>query len=133
MFTELMRVLKPGGLVCILAESHHQLETRFWVEFFPTTVEVEKKRYPDIPVIVETAKAVGFHEYETVITDTESETIISENFLKLVENKGYSMFKLIDEQDYQTGLSSLKEAFENKAVIHSNHGETLLWLKRGAL
>ncbi|MCL2409600.1 MAG: class I SAM-dependent methyltransferase [Oscillospiraceae bacterium] len=46
MFSELCRVLKSDGLICILTESHQQLETRFWVKYFPTTVAVEKRRYP---------------------------------------------------------------------------------------
>ena len=132
MFTGFRRVLKPGGLVCILTESHRQLETRFWVKYFPTTVEVEKKRYPDIPEIINAAKTAGLDEYKVVTADAGSEFIISEDFVKLVENKGYSMFRLIEETDYQAGLAALKKDFENKTIIHNNHGETLLWLRKGA-
>lgn len=128
MFAEFSRVLKPTGLVCILTESHRQLETRFWVKHFPATVAAEKKRYPDIPDIINAAKSVGFDEYNITVTDTDSEFIISEDFVKLVENKGYSMFRLIDESDYQSGLAALKKNFEDKTMIYSNHGETLLWL-----
>ena len=131
MFAEFYRVIKPGGLVCILTESHEQLETRFWVKHFPTTVAVEKKRYPDIPDIINAARTAGLDEYKVVVTDAESNTTVSEDFVKLVENKGFSMFRLIDEADYQTGLAVLKMDFENNTVIHTNHGETLLWLKKG--
>ena len=131
MFAEFCRVLKPDGLVCILTESHRQLEMRFWVRHFPATVAVEKKRYPDIPDIINTAKTAGLDEYKIVVTDAERSMTVSEDFVKLVENKGFSMFRLIDEVDYQAGLAALKKDFENKTVIHTNHGETLLWLKKG--
>ena len=132
MFIEFYRVLKPGGLVCIVTESHHQLETRFWVKYFPTTVGVEKKRYPDIPDIVKAAKTVAFEEHNVIKTDADSEITISEDFIKLVKNKGFSMFRLIKDADYQAGLAALKKDFADQTIIHSNHGETLLWLRKGA-
>lgn len=133
MFSEFIRVLKPSGLICILTESHRQLETRFWVKHFPTTVAVEKKRYPDIPDIINAAKSIGLDEYKIVVTDAKSEFTVSEDFVKLAENKGFSMFRLIEEADYQNGLAALKKDYEDKAIIHSNHGESLIWLKKGSM
>ena len=130
MFAEFYRVLKSGGLVCILTESHKQLETRFWVKHFPSIVAVEKKRYPDIPDIAVAAKSAGFDEYKVVVTDAERNITVSADFMKLVENKGFSMFRLIDEVDYQAGLTALKKDFDDRTVINTNHGETMLWLKK---
>jgi hypothetical protein len=42
------------------------------------------------------------------------------------------MFRLIEEADYQAGLAALKKDYADKAVIQSNHGETLLWLRKVA-
>lgn len=124
--------MKPDRLVCILTESHQQIETRFWVKHFPATVGVEKKRYPDIPVIIDVAKTAGLDEYKIITTDTDSDITVTEDFVKLAENKGFSMFRLIEESDYQVGLAALKKDFSDKTVIYNNHGETLLWLKKGA-
>jgi len=129
MFSEFHRVLKPNGLVCILTESHQQLETRFWVKHFPTTVAVEQKRYPDISVIVSAAETAGLDEHKIVTTNTDGNICITSDFIKLVENKGYTMFRLIEEADYQTGLAALKNDFADKTVIHSTHSQTLLWLR----
>ena len=131
MFGELNRVLKPGGLVCIFTESHEQLATRYWVKYFPTTVSVEQKRYPDIPVIIETASANGFLKNKIINTDCEQEVELTEKFIALVENKGYSMFHLIAEDDFQKGLESLKKDFSNGIEISCCHGKTLVWLKKG--
>ena len=132
LFSELYRVLKPGGLVCILTESHEQLVSRFWVKYFPTTVAVEKNRYPDIPNIINAAKPAGYIVHKVVTTDADGEIVITDDFIKLVENKGYSMFRLIDETDYQAGATALKNDYQNNTVLLNKHGETLLWLKKGA-
>lgn len=131
MFAEIGRVMKPDGFICILTESHKQLETRWWVKHFPTTVDVEKHRYPDILHIIQAAATAGLCAYKTVTTDAEQEIVVTEEFIKLAENKGYSMFHLIDEADYQKGLAALKADFENNIIINSSHGETLVWLRKG--
>jgi len=128
MFSQFRRVLKRGGLVCILTESYRQLETRFWVRYFPTTVAVEKRRYPDISDITAAAQTAGFNEHKVVTTDADGEMVITEDFIRLVENKGYSMFRLIEEADYQAGLTALKKDYKTNTAIYNNHGETLVWL-----
>ena len=130
MFKEFFRVLKPNGAVCILTESHKQLETRFWVVYFPATVTAEKERYPDISDIISSANQCGFILSENINTDNEQSFTISSKFINLVENKGYSMFRLISEEDFTIGLKNLKKDYENKVEITSNHGETYLWLKK---
>lgn len=128
MFSELRRVLKPDGRICIITESHEQLATRFWVKHFSSTVNVEKKRYPDIPTIIEAAKSSGLSEYKIVKTDFAQEVHVTKEFVRLAENKGFSMFHLIDEKDYQKGITLLKKDYADGTKIECIHGETLIWL-----
>lgn len=130
MFEELNRVLKEGGYLCIVTESHKQIESRFWVKHFPTTVEVEKQRYSDIPEIVESATKNGFVFSKIGTTDANHKHSISQNFLILVENKGYSMFHLISNDDYECGLADLRNDYDKQVEIEYSHGETFLWLKK---
>jgi len=76
MFIEFYRVLKTGGLICIVTESHKQLETRFWVKYFPTTVEIEKQRYPDIFKIISAANPVGLDKYKIILKNDHGETLL---------------------------------------------------------
>lgn len=130
MFAEFNRLLKTTGAVCILTESHRQIETRFWSNYFPATVMAEKERYPDIPNIINTASQHGFTVDEIVNTDSEQYFTISLDFVNLVESKGFSMFRLISDEDYSRGLNCLKEDYESNVKIKSKHGETLLWLNK---
>lgn len=130
MFGEFHRTLKPNGKICILTESHNQIETRFWSDYFPATVTAEKERYPDIPDIISAANKCGLFAVETVNTDCKRILTISPDFVSLVENKGYSMFRLINDEEFSDGLNRLKKDCKNKVEINSSHGETLLWLKK---
>jgi ubiquinone/menaquinone biosynthesis C-methylase UbiE len=130
MFCELNRVLKPKGLICVVTESHKQIETRFWSAYFPATVAAEKKRYPDINVIVDAAAACGLSLQSLDTTDREQEFLIPREFMELVERKGFSMFRLISDADYESGLKTLRRDFENKSVIHTDHGESFVWLTK---
>ncbi len=127
MFKEFNRVLKSGGLVCVLTESHEQIETRFWSPYFPGTVTAEKNRYPSIREIIKAASLYGFGLNEEEITDKPQKIKIPADFVRLTENKGYSMFRLISETEFNEGLARLKQDSENETEIETTHGETLLW------
>jgi len=130
MFREFYRVLKPDGLICILTESHRQIETRFWSAYFPTTVLAEQNRYPDIPVIIDAAAECGLALHALESTDHPQQVQITPAFVKLVANKGYSMFRLICDADFEKGLADLKRDFEKNAVIETEHGESFVWLAK---
>ncbi|MCL1882187.1 MAG: methyltransferase domain-containing protein [Defluviitaleaceae bacterium] len=130
MFTEFYRVLKPDGKVCVLTESHEQIEARFFTVYFPTMATKEKERYPDISDIVLAANQCGLLADESVNTSHERTETISKDFINLVENKGFSMFRLISDGEFSRGLKCLKEDCENNVRIKSNHGETFLWLRK---
>ena len=130
MFNEFHRVLKPDGFICILTESHKQIESRFWSAYFPSTVAAEQNRYPDIDTITGAASECGLIPDDITTTDHPHKLQITPEFVKLVENKGYSMFRLISDNDFDNGLSALKRDFEENIVINTNHGESFIWLRK---
>jgi ubiquinone/menaquinone biosynthesis C-methylase UbiE len=128
MFSELNRLIKPSGLMCIVTESHNQIENRFYNRYFPSLESVELKRYPDISEINEYAVNNSFVTVE-IQKKEDSNIKITEDFIKLVSEKGYSMFKLISEEEHQKGLENLIADFNSDVTLISS-GETLIWLKK---
>jgi SAM-dependent methyltransferase len=137
MFNEIWRVPrnpdpesgKPGGKGCIVTQSHQQIEARPIARYFPGTAEVDKARYPDIPEIVEIAKACGFAQVESEILSDEA-LDLNDSFLDLVRKKGYSMLHLISDEEYQAGLQVLERALENGPISVQPSGETLIWFTK---
>ncbi|MCL1823660.1 MAG: methyltransferase domain-containing protein [Oscillospiraceae bacterium] len=130
MFQEFSRTLKKRAKVCIVTESYRQIETRFWSDYFPATVTAEKKRYHDITDIIAAAKKHGLKLETQMNTDREQVFTISLDIFTLIEKQGYSMFKLISDEEFKAGLERLTEDYKNQVEIRSDHGETFLWFEK---
>jgi SAM-dependent methyltransferase len=129
LFRVLSSKLKRTGVICILTESHAQIESRWYNAYFPSLEGNEKKRYPDIDTIVKCAALSGLSHYELQNKKGGDKEIVSAVFIRMVEEKNYSMFRLLDQTEYAVGLGKLKSDL-GKEVNTNAHGETLLWLAR---
>ena len=131
MFAELCRVLRFEAYLCIVTQSHDQIQDRFYNGYFPSLASNEKHRYPDIPVIVVVAQEIGLAHEGTEVLPPSSHARITEEFVRNVEEKNYSMFRLLDEAEYMSGLSRIKDDM-GKSFDIPGAGETLVWLTRPA-
>ena len=131
MFSELWRVLKFEGKLCIVTESHDQIRARFYNSYFPSLASNEIKRYPRIESILREAKNKGFIHGCTEFLPVTSPRSVNEEFIRNVEEKNFSMFSLLDEHEYADGLSRLK-ADIGRQFEPSGGGESLIWLKKPA-
>jgi ubiquinone/menaquinone biosynthesis C-methylase UbiE len=130
MFYEIQRVLKNKGKVCIVTQSQGQIEARPIACIFPSTVRVDRERYPAIHEIHAAAHDAGllFLKQEVLF---EGEAIeLNEEFLELVRKKGYSMLHLITEEEYQAGLERLENTLQDGPIPARAAGETLVWLTK---
>ncbi len=127
MFAEIKRVLKKNGKICIVTQSHQQIEKRPIVQFFPDTANVDKARYPDIETIIAVAGAQNLSFSKTSPLYEVKTVELGSDFLELVMKKGYSMLHLISDKEYQHGLKVLKSALEKGPLKLKAAGETLIW------
>lgn len=127
MFAEIKRVLRPSGRCCIATQSHRQIERRPIAEFFPGTVIVDQKRYPDIDTIETAGREAGLQHYKNEVLHENDLLQIDQNYLLLVENKGYSMLHLIPIEEYLAGFRELRARLRNGPFSTHQVGETLVW------
>lgn len=130
MFRELRRVLKQRGALCVLTESHAQIEGRFYNRYFPSLAESEKCRYPGIGQIAAAAREAGLSMVATEVLPSPARQG-SEAFLRNVAEKNWSMYRLLPHQEFCEGLEALAgdlgRTFESPQA-----GETLLWFRPAA-
>ncbi|MFW9799674.1 MAG: hypothetical protein ACFFD9_04515, partial [Candidatus Thorarchaeota archaeon] len=123
---DMQRVLKPGGHLCVVTQSHEQIEQRMTSRFFPATVEIDKVRYPDIPVIEHGMRSNGFAEIWSESFNF-APIELGEDYLNTVSRKGYSMLHKISEDDYQQGFQALRYAVESGEQLDYSAGYTFVW------
>ncbi len=130
MFAEIHRVLGSRGKVCIVTQSHKQIEARPIVRYFPGTARVDKSRYPDIDEIIAAAQDRGLRCVKQEILFENNVIELGPDYLALVRKKGYSMLHLISEHQYRVGLKALESAMRKGPVKSKMAGETLVWFKK---
>jgi ubiquinone/menaquinone biosynthesis C-methylase UbiE len=128
MFAEIKRVLKVGGQICIVTQSHQQIENRPIVKYFPGTARVDIKRYPKIDEIIVKAEGQGFKFNKKTILYEDEKMELGEEYLELVKKKGYSMLHLIPDEEYYEGLKKLETALMKGRITARLSGETMVWL-----
>ena len=129
LFKTLQIKLKENGKKCIITESHDQIKSRWYNKYFASLVKIEQNRYPDISTILYNANANKLVSIENQIKYSGNINIVDDYFIEMVEEKNYSMFRLLGETEYKEGLMQLKSE-KGKSIISENHGETLVWLKK---
>jgi SAM-dependent methyltransferase len=128
LFATLFAGLKPGGILAILTESHAQIGTRWYNRYFPSLLDSELARYPDVPAIERSAALAGFVILSRDVRTTD-ESVVSDDFIATVREKNYSMFRNLDAREYASGLAAL-ELDCGHEIPATGHGETIVWLKK---
>lgn len=123
---DIYRVLETGGSLCIVTQSHTQIDGRMTTRFFPASARVDKERYPDTDVIEGFMLKSGFgrarsKEYQFRPTQ------LGEEYLNTARNRGYSMLHKISQEEYEQGLYALEAAFASGEKLTYSAGYTFVW------
>jgi ubiquinone/menaquinone biosynthesis C-methylase UbiE len=102
---EIARVLRPGGRALIATDSADDIAARVpLASHFPETVEVERKRYPEIGQIETELFAAGLHVEPTLHVAQSYHLTDITGYL----TRSYSSLLLISEDAYQRGIERLR-------------------------
>ncbi len=127
-FHEANRVLRPGGRIVTVTDSHDVIPLREPLSnFFPETVAIELRRYPPVPQILTEMARAGFsasrvnevqHPYQ--LTDLEP-----------YRSRAFSSLLLIDNAAFQRGLDRLESA-RREGPIPCISRYTMIWASKPA-
>lgn len=126
---EIHRILTSDGMMCIVTQSHKQIEERTTSRFFPTTVTIEKERYPSLSSLERDLLDVGF---SSIHADTFqfAPVLAGRDFLETVRHRGFSMLHRISDVEYAKGLSDLEAAIQSNTLIDSPLGYSFVWASK---
>jgi ubiquinone/menaquinone biosynthesis C-methylase UbiE len=113
-FVEMHRVLRHGGRIGIRISSHAQLKTILDYRFFPSALQIDRKRLPDIQTVRGLMQTVGFSiEAQKDVRQQLFES--ADDYLAKLGDKYSSVLSLISEEEYRKGLE--------KAAVYLGDGE----------
>ncbi len=126
------RVLRNHGQLCVVTQSHAQIDSRVTSRFFPATVKIDKSRYPRIRNI---EAAMLDNHFVKVRSDTyEFPTVdLGEAYLETVQKRGYSMLHKITQEQYNEGLARLREVIHSDQRLIYTPRYTFVWGTKGDL
>jgi ubiquinone/menaquinone biosynthesis C-methylase UbiE len=129
LFENLKKKVKQNGLLCIVTQSWRQIENRWYNQYFPSLAFNEKNRYPDTEEIIKHASENGLTFQTIEIKKNPEENKVEETFIRTAEEKNYSMFRILEQNEYENGLKRLKGDI-GKIIKTKEAGESLIWLKK---
>jgi len=125
-FSECYRILRDGVLV-LLTSSHKQIEYLHPVikQFFPSYIDIEKDRFPDIPKIEYLLNSVGFsgiRHQEILVEDIP----LDQEYLQRVKNKYISTYYLLPQREFEVGIEKLEAFIKNRGQPESREWRSKL-------
>ncbi len=112
LFSECSRTLALNGKLVIVTDSEENISRRSLTNYFPETADIEKERYPSIDRLILQAKNAGISLISKTIVEGQIE--ITDDFFDKIMKKCSSSLRLITEEQFQNGLTRLKDAQQKK-------------------
>nr|MDO8081251.1 methyltransferase domain-containing protein [Candidatus Freyarchaeota archaeon] len=113
LISEAYRVLKRNGHTAILTSSHNQLRSDLVHQYFPRILEINLKRFPPLDEIKEMLNRAGFKNVSFSEISVKQEAS-AEEIIERIKGKPMSVFNLLSEEEFQSGLRSFIKNLRSK-------------------
>ncbi|MDO5556438.1 MAG: class I SAM-dependent methyltransferase [Clostridia bacterium] len=130
MYTEIYRVLKPKGILCICTESRKQLLSKYWIKYFPSIIIKDLQRFPSISKLKSSARRKKFVFIKTTYIGEKKHCHITNFILSQVRERSMSVLSLISDKEYIIGSKKLFTDYKKRKIYFCDRGYTFLWLQK---
>jgi SAM-dependent methyltransferase len=130
---KLYSICNNGAKIAIVTQSHEQIKKRRYKDFFPSTIKIDLHRYPDIDILIRSFNDVGFNLQKKEIFKENSIRMLDFAFLNKVKKKCFSMFELIHEDEFNSGIKKFEDALqkaEGNVIKETYAGKTILFFSK---
>ena len=123
------RLLPPSaGRVLIRTGVKAQVARRNWYACFPRAREIDVARHPSSQAIVAASLSAGLHCNSQAVD--ESRWVRRSDFLALMEQRGFSSFRLLDDYEHRQGMDCLRRETAASKMCWLEYEMTLFDLLR---
>ena len=132
---KLYSICDNGAKVAIVTQSHEQIKKRRYKDFFPSAIKMDLQRYHDIDILIRSFKDVGFNLQKKEIFKGNTVRMLDFAFLNRVKKKCFSMFELINEDEFNRGIKQFEDALkdtEGNVIVETYAGKTILFFQKQA-
>jgi ubiquinone/menaquinone biosynthesis C-methylase UbiE len=110
---EARRLIRPGGALAVTGMNPHAGRDRWYVyDYFPRTVEIDRRRYPSAGSIVDWMDSAGFDHAEWRIPHRIVHRLTGEQVFTdpALQKHGTSQLALLTDEEYAAGIEQIKSA-----------------------
>jgi ubiquinone/menaquinone biosynthesis C-methylase UbiE len=127
-FREAARVLRAGGRIATVTDSHEDIRHRRPLSsHFPETVAIEYRRYPSVTTLLREMAVAGLED--PLVTEVSRSYDLTD--IQPYRDRAFSSLHLIPEQAFARGLTRLEEELAQGPIpVVSRY--TIIWATRPA-
>jgi ubiquinone/menaquinone biosynthesis C-methylase UbiE len=115
-FTELRRVLVPGGRVAIVTFAPEHFTSYWQNEFFPSIAEIDLARHPSPDQLTKELEAAGF-EPPRLLRLLQQTELSREVALERIRSRSISTFDLLDEEEIRAGTAKAERELPERVGV----------------
>lgn len=124
-FSEVFRVLRPGGCLLIKTCSRQDLRRRPFDDYFPSAARINEARYPRIPEVVLTLSAIGYSDIRRRGV-TSSRLAACDDIIRSVIGRHSTTLALVPEAEFRAGTTSLRRDLIGRSTVEVHQFHTVI-------
>lgn len=116
---EARRVLRVGGAMMTVALDPHSRRDRWWIyDYFPSTLEIDRERYPSCRQIRTLMGAAGFRHADTREVMHFRENVLAAEAMQsgMIRRVSTSQLAVLTSEEFSAGVARIRAAVANDST-----------------